>query len=84
MFTVYVIYNRKHKKIYIGQSEDYIRRISEHNNPDNITHKFTRQFDGSWELIYKEPCQRRSEAVRREKQLNSYRGRQFVKQYIPR
>lgn len=82
MYWVYAIYNRKHNKIYIGQSEDIIRRVLEHNDPNNTTHKFTRKFDGVWEVIYKETQQTRSKALIREKQLKSYRGREFIKNLI--
>jgi len=82
VFTVYAIYNKKHKKIYIGQSEDYMRRIKEHNDPTNTKHRFTKKFDGEWKLIYKEEFISRIEALKREKQLKSYQGRQFIKNKI--
>jgi predicted GIY-YIG superfamily endonuclease len=36
-----------------------------------------------WILIYKEEFSTRQEALVREKQLKSYRGREFVKKCIP-
>lgn len=41
------------------------------------------KFDGAWELIYSEDAKNREEALKREKQLKSYRGRQFIKRFIP-
>ena len=83
MYMVYVIYNRKHDKVYIGQTEDLVRRLELHNS--KIFHRsFSARFDGVWELIYQEKCETRVDALKREKQLKSYRGRQFTKQYIPR
>lgn len=83
MYFVYSIYNRKHDKIYVGQTVNLEKRISEHNDYGNKTHKFTKSFDGGWILIYKEGVVSRSDALVREKQLKSYRGRQFIKQFIP-
>lgn len=47
-------------------------------------HSFSSQFDGSWEVIYQENYETRVEALISEKQLKSYRGREFVKKHIPR
>jgi len=79
MFWVYVIYNRRHNRIYIGQTEDLNRRTLEHNDKENSRHKYTQRFDGTWELVYKEVLNLRSEALLREKQLKSFRGREFIK-----
>ena len=35
-----------------------------------------------WELVYFEKFENRKEAINREKQLKSYRGRQFIKEKI--
>lgn len=82
MYLVYAIYNRMHGKIYIGQTEDLEQRLTLHNNK-LFTHSYTSRFDGEWILIYKENVENRQLALQREKQLKSYRGREFVKQFIP-
>jgi len=83
MYYVYALYNRKHNKIYIGQSEDLDLRIILHNNK-RFKKSYTARFDGEWILIYKEEVTDRNTALTREKQLKSYQGRQFIKKYIPR
>jgi putative endonuclease len=80
---VYGLYNHKHNKIYIGQSENLNIRVILHNTKE-FKKSFTARFDGEWVLIYKEEVPDRKTALLREKQLKSYRGRQFIKQYIPR
>lgn len=80
MYAVYSIYNYKHNKIYIGQTEDLPSRLLMHNN--HTFKGYTSQFDGKWELIYKEEVKNRVGALKREKQLKSYRGREYVKQFI--
>jgi len=80
MYWVYAIYNRLAGKFYIGQTEDLRMRLRIHN-----THSlggYTARFPGEWELIYKESVATRSEALKREKQLKSYRGREFIKKHI--
>ena len=77
MFYVYAIYNIKNKKIYIGQTKDLESRLILHNN--KIFKGYTSRFDGDWILIHKEKAMTRIDALRREKELKSFRGREFVK-----
>lgn len=81
VYFVYTIYNRKHNKFYIGQTFDVTKRVQEHN--DKVLKGYTSRFDGNWELIYKEELPSRQEAVKREHQLKSFRGREFIKRHIP-
>ncbi len=80
MFFVYAIYNRKHNKIYIGQTKDLKERINLHNRGIFKT-SFTSRYDGIWILIYKELLKTRQESLMREKQLKSFRGREFIKKF---
>ena len=82
MWTVYAIYNQVCGKIYIGQTGNIEKRLLEHNSKRG--NHFTARFDGEWILIYKEEVNDRKQALLREKQLRSFRGREFVKKRIPR
>ena len=82
MYWVYALYNKKHNKIYIGQTVDLEKSLRNHNNKQDDTHVYTRQFDGVWVLMHKEIYKTRQDALIREKQLKSYRGREFVKKLI--
>ncbi|MBT6034003.1 MAG: GIY-YIG nuclease family protein [Candidatus Jacksonbacteria bacterium] len=79
-YTVYAIYNKKHNKIYIGQTHDLDERLRLHN--EKVLKGYTSRFGGVWEIIYRERAKNRKEALMREKQLKSYRGREFIKQFI--
>jgi putative endonuclease len=83
MYFIYALYNRKNNKIYIGQTKDLEERLRIHKEK-LLTNSYTSRFDGKWELVYKEVVNNRKQALLREKQLKSYRGREFVKQFIPR
>lgn len=80
---VYVIYNRVNKKIYIGQTSNISRRVSEHNYQSTKKEHFTSKYSGQWELIYQEEVSDRSTAIAREKQLKSSRGRAYLQNHIP-
>ena len=83
MYTVYALYNETAEKIYIGQTEDLDARLRLHTE---VTFKssFTARFSGKWMVIYSEQAPDRKTALLREKQLKSFRGREFVKSHIPR
>ena len=82
MYFVYAIYNKKHNKIYIGQTKDLQNRLKIHNE-GLFKNSYTSRFDGEWVIIYSESKFIRKDSFVREKQLKSYRGRQFIKGLIP-
>ncbi len=83
MYYVYALFNKEHNKIYIGQTENIAERVLAHNN-HSFDRSYTARYSGEWKLFYIEEFNTRSEALKREKQLKSYRGREFIKQIIPR
>jgi len=80
MFSVYGIIN----KIYIGQTADIDSRLQRHNGllknkGKSYTHKNNKD---EWKLIYKEDFNTRQEAMKRERELKSFRGREFIRNLI--
>lgn len=83
MFKVYALYNSKYHKIYIGQTGNIDERLRLHKHK-TFKKSFTAKLDGEWTLIYSENIDNREKAIVREKQLKSYKGREFIKTHIPR
>lgn len=81
MYVVYAIYNTYADKIYIGQTSNMETRLIEHNQKRG--NHYTAMFEGEWKLIYTESVPTRSEALKREKQLKSFKGREYIKSHIP-
>ncbi len=81
MYVVYAIYNKYADKYYIGQTENLERRLKQHNN--HTFAGYTARYQGEWMVIYEESVSTRSDALRRERQLKSGNGREFIKQFIP-
>lgn len=77
-FYTYVLYSENFNKIYIGQSSDLEKRLWEHNNGFS---KYTKRYI-PWEIIYKETFKSRSEAMKREKELKSQKGREYIWQML--
>ena len=82
MYTIYAIYNKKHGKFYIGQTKDLSAARIDLHNSKTFKGCYTAKFDGKWESVYKEKARTYREALAREKQLKSYRGREFIKKTI--
>jgi putative endonuclease len=69
--------------IYIGQTNNLEKRLKRHNNKlPNKKLSFTAKNKGNWRLIYKEIFHERNQAIRREKELKSFQGRQFIKKLL--
>ena len=47
MYFIYAIYNKKHDKIYIGQTENLEVRLTLHNK-NQFKNSYTSRFDGNW------------------------------------
>ena len=81
-FFTYVLQNSETGKIYIGQTCNLKDRIDRHNGLlKNKLSSFTykNKQSGIWSLIYFEEFENRKMAIKREKELKSYRGREFIK-----
>lgn len=87
MFKVYVIQNLANSKIYIGQTENLEKRLERHNRiiRNKETSYTSRNIGkGAWNVVYSESFETRKEAMKREKELKSSRGRSFIKSIINR
>ncbi len=82
MYYIYAIYNRDHDKIYIGQTKDLFIRVKMHN--EHVFRGYTSNFSGEWKLMYQEEAGNLAQVLKREKQLKSFRGREYIKSFIPR
>ena len=74
MYWVYILKNSQNR-IYIGQTNNLDSRIKRHNNNEEISTKNR----GLFNVIHQEIYRTRSEAMRREKQLKSGKGREWIK-----
>ncbi len=78
MFYVYAIKSQNHDRIYIGLTQNIKNRIQEHNSGKTKSTKFYRP----WVLFYKEVLNSRPEARKREKELKTGFGREYLKGFI--
>ncbi|HNE51074.1 MAG TPA: GIY-YIG nuclease family protein [Chitinophagales bacterium] len=79
MFVVYVLHSPRFDKIYIGFTSDLQNRIKAHN--ELATKGWTIKFR-PWTVIYTETFDNKKDAIEREKQLKSAKGRLFVRSIL--
>jgi len=70
MYYVYILQSQKTARYYIGSCEDIEGRIERHNNGRVPITRPGRP----WHVVHKESFDTRSEAVKRERQIKSYKG----------
>ena len=80
-FFVYVLENNV-GRIYIGQTDDLERRLRQHNDREFDRRSFTKLHKGPWKLVYSEQFTSRTQALLREKQLKSHKGRDWLRQEV--
>ena len=76
MFVVYCLYSEAYNKIYIGYTSDLIDRFSSHNSKSKKGYTVRYR---PWIVSYVEFLETKSEAMKREKQLKSFRGREYLR-----
>ncbi|HQQ95825.1 MAG TPA: GIY-YIG nuclease family protein [Cyclobacteriaceae bacterium] len=79
MFHVYILYSPSYDKIYVGFTSDLASRIKSHNelSKKGWTVKFR-----PWMLVHSEEFVTKADAMRREKELKSAKGRKFIWEQI--
>jgi putative endonuclease len=74
-YVVYILYSAKLRKTYVGMTSNLEARVMSH----NIGLKGWTVRGRPWILIYSEQHSTKSYALKREKELKTGRGREFIK-----
>jgi len=78
MYYVYVIRSMKDGKLYIGQTNNLVKRIKEHNKGLVVSTKNRKPF----KLIYYEGCNLLQDSLKREDSLKTGFGRAYLKRRL--
>ncbi|HRQ36342.1 MAG TPA: GIY-YIG nuclease family protein [Chloroflexota bacterium] len=69
-FFVYILASKKNGTLYIGMTNNLVRRVYEHKN--NMNEGFTKKY-GVHRLVYFEPIEDARAAIIREKQMKKWK-----------
>ncbi|MCP4715752.1 MAG: GIY-YIG nuclease family protein [Deltaproteobacteria bacterium] len=78
MFYIYILQSQSTGRFYIGSTDNLQRRVAQHNDPDYRGSKTTKRFTGPWVIVHSESFATRSEAVRRERQIKSWKNKKAI------
>ena len=78
MHYVYVLRIKKPGRHYIGQTQDLAKRLEKHllGKTKSVKNR------GPFEVVYVEKCRSRPEAMKREKEIKSYKGGEAFKRLL--
>ena len=78
MFYCYILRSEKTGRFYIGSAEDVAKRLLEHNS-GRVTSTRGR---GPWACVWKEGFPTRADAVKRERQIKSWKSAGAIRNLI--
>lgn len=81
-FWVYILRSETSGKTYVGQTADLDRRLSQHNDPECALTTYTKKNQGPWKVIHSEEFVTRADAMRRERELKSGKGREWLQKHL--
>ena len=77
-YYVYVLQSKKNNSLYVGYTNDLIKRLREHNRGLNFSTKPYRP----WQLIHYEAYRNKRDAERRENYLKTNQGARLLKRML--
>jgi predicted GIY-YIG superfamily endonuclease len=80
MFWVYILQN-PNGHFYTGHTDDLSVRVANHNRTDKLVGKFTRK-NGPWILVWSEQHPDRSSAMRREREIKSWKSSKLIRERL--
>ncbi len=72
MYYVYILASRRNGTLYVGVTNNLIKRVYEHRN--DLVEGFTKKY-GVHRLVYYEQCEDVKSAIEREKRLKAWKRR---------
>ena len=74
-YYVYILYSPHHDRFYIGQTSDLSTRLTYHNEGECFSTAPYRP----WTIVYKQECNTRAEAMKRERELKAKKSKSYLK-----
>jgi putative endonuclease len=73
-YYFYILQSEATKRYYIGQTANVENRVAYH----NANYSLSLKNRGPWKLVHTEQYETRAEAVRRERQIKSWKDRRMI------
>jgi putative endonuclease len=79
MFYVYVLLSHNNQSTYVGFTSNLEKRLVAHNHLKNTG--WTKRYS-PWNILFSEEFENKLDAMKRERELKSGKGRDYIKKYI--
>jgi len=77
-FHVYILLSETTNRYYVGQTQDVTERLAYH----NANYSKSLRNRGPWQLVYQEEYKTRGQAMRRERQIKSWKDRGMIERLV--
>ena len=77
-YYLYILQSESTDRFYVGQSINLVERIAYH----NANYSLSLKNRGPWRLVYTEEYATRSAAMRRERQIKSWKDRRLIQRLL--
>ena len=77
-YHLYILQSETTSRYYVGQSVNVDARVAYH----NANYSLSLKNRGPWKLVYTEPYATRSEAMRRERQIKSWKDHAMIERLV--
>ena len=77
-YFAYIIYSAILDRYYIGSTSDIAGRLRRHNS----SHKGFTAMSQDWSVVYSEMFETKSDAIRREREIKSWKSRVLIERLI--
>ena len=77
-YQLYILQSQSTNRYYVGQTQDVQKRLAYHNG--NYSKALKNR--GPWRLVYSEGYATRAEAMRRERQIKSWKDRAMIEKLL--
>ena len=78
MFYAYILYNKIRNKYYVGSTSNLVERLKKH----NTNHSGFTGDTGDWIIVWKQFFENKSDAMKKEKQIKSWKSRMLIEKLI--
>lgn len=78
MFYAYILYSEIRDKYYIGSTSNFLERLKKH----NANHFGFISHTEDWIIVWKQIFENKSDAMKKEKQIKSWKSRILIKKLI--
>ena len=69
LFWTYILQSQSSGRFYCGSTDNLVRRLRQHNDPNHHATKTTKRFEGPWILVWEKGHPSRSEAMALERKI---------------